>query len=278
MPMGHLARVLGISGPTRERMGLPARTSTRVPASGDAFHAEAGVVPLPPARKGRRPARPAVSAPVPGAVLCIRFDGVARLASAPLGGTLSATMPPEGGSGLSANWDPDGFDLRAYGEGPVAFLRDLAGASISRDLAAWRVPATFPHSEGGLALAVASAVPDGLARDLAEADLARFRLEDAAAATGVAGRLADAGRHCLALSPAWVADVPRGAGMEGTTYPVAFWLNPLDQEAARAGWYTVEQLDAWVSGTGPVPVPGVDPDRLRGVAAALAMLAMPSRR
>ena len=37
-----------------------------------------------------------------------------------------------------------------------------------------------------------------------------------------------------------------------TKYEVVFWLNPQEQQIYDANWYTVEQLDQWAKGEGPV--------------------------
>ncbi|NJM06118.1 hypothetical protein HC891_07820 [Candidatus Gracilibacteria bacterium] len=41
---------------------------------------------------------------------------------------------------------------------------------------------------------------------------------------------------------------------------IRFWLNPTDQNQYRSGWYTIDELLAWVRNSGPVLVPFEDED------------------
>ena len=54
------------------------------------------------------------------------------------------------------------------------------------------------------------------------------------------------GRAYLCLSPQWIS------GDRKSQHPVMYWLNPADQDKNNAGWFTVEELDQWIAGTGPV--------------------------
>jgi len=59
------------------------------------------------------------------------------------------------------------------------------------------------------------------------------------------------------MSPYWVGAFQSLAGRTGkptddTEHPVIFFLNPKDQVNNNHGWFTVEDLDKWISGTGPV--------------------------
>jgi hypothetical protein len=53
----------------------------------------------------------------------------------------------------------------------------------------------------------------------------------------------------FALSPRWAFDNEK----DKTKHPVMFWLNPQNQKDNNFGWYTVEELDQWINGEGPVP-------------------------
>lgn len=35
---------------------------------------------------------------------------------------------------------------------------------------------------------------------------------------------------------------------------IMFWLNPMDQQKNNYGWYTVEELEQWTRGEGPIPM------------------------
>lgn len=173
----------------------------------------------------------------------------------------SWTGPPS----TFASWDGDGFAIVAYGDRDRAFVRALASAITEGDLAIWTGRFSGnPFSPGGLAICRPSQVPDRYKREMLEADEERNRLRTAAKATGIYDRLEAAnaasgvtsrlfapfGYH--ALSPRWAEGFhPGGCDLE-TEHPVVFFLNPTDQQKAQHGWFTVEALDAWIEGRGPV--------------------------
>jgi hypothetical protein len=88
--------------------------------------------------------------------------------------------------------------------------------------------------------------------------------EDAAALgvasdkTGIIDRLAkhNAGKDwrdptkCgyYACKPSWIHEESK----YDTKYDVIYFLNPQEQHRCNFGWFTVEQLDQWLAGTGPV--------------------------
>ena len=89
------------------------------------------------------------------------------------------------------------------------------------------------------------------------ADLSQMRLNEAAEATGIRQRLdawrsgghdPDLARYYYALTPVW-APADRRAH---PAYPVLFRLNPANTRLNNWGIYTVEELEAWMRGAGPV--------------------------
>ena len=170
---------------------------------------------------------------------------------------LSFTAP------LHGAWDDRDLCLVARDEASIAALADLDAAARRGDLAMW--VGTFsrnPFDRPGLVVAIPSRVPEARKREMLESDLAANRLADAAEATGLGARIGEAvaatggslrspfGHY--ALSPGWLADRRMGRDVE-TAHPVAFFLNPMDQASNNHGWFTVEELDAWLEGKGPVP-------------------------
>lgn len=102
-------------------------------------------------------------------------------------------------------------------------------------------------------------------------DTERNRLQAAADATGIVQRIEAANRACgrrfppfrwHALSPDWAAGFRvDGKGFE-TDCDVVFFLNPAQQDRNNFGWFSVEELDLWLSGLGPIvkaPKPSVRP-------------------
>lgn len=54
------------------------------------------------------------------------------------------------------------------------------------------------------------------------------------------------GYYCL--KPRWVSENEKLQ----TRYPVIFFLNPMRQREHDYGWFTVEELEQWTEGRGPV--------------------------
>jgi hypothetical protein len=52
----------------------------------------------------------------------------------------------------------------------------------------------------------------------------------------------------FALSPSWKTNGE-------SKHPVMYWLNPRKQDKVNYGWFTVEQLEQWIEGKGPIPKP-----------------------
>jgi len=160
-----------------------------------------------------------------------------------------------------AAWGERSFAIFAYSERAKAAVTRLHGAIMSGDFAAWLGGGATgnPFGRDGLVVAVASMVPEAGARVMLEADVESRRLRAAVEATGIEERLREAGKGYYALSPRFRED---GDGLE-TGHPVVFWLNPRDQRESNFGWFTVEDLDGWIEGRGPVvsepPAPSPSP-------------------
>jgi hypothetical protein len=81
----------------------------------------------------------------------------------------------------------------------------------------------------------------------------RINLHEAAKATGIEEKVCAAlksdfgGKPFYALSPSW-------KNKQNTKHKVVFWLNPTDQQKNNYGWFTVEELEQWIEGKGPIPM------------------------
>lgn len=102
-------------------------------------------------------------------------------------------------------------------------------------------------SNGGINLSFNDRVPEQTKIDFDKKCADTKRLYEEAEKTGIAKRLKDAGLRYFALSPRWKTDP------KGSKYPVVFWLNPMEQDRNNFGAFTVEDLDAWIEGKGPIP-------------------------
>lgn len=158
---------------------------------------------------------------------------------------------------LAASWDERGFALRAFGEDERRALQDVHTALIAGDVALG-LGAAAPFGNSPISLVIVSRMSETMISAVREADLAHLRLQEAAEATGIAARLKAAGRGYYALKPSWVDRFGSLVGRDGvpreqTRHPVIFFLNPMEQRSFNYGWFTVEELDAWIAGFGPVP-------------------------
>jgi hypothetical protein len=116
-----------------------------------------------------------------------------------------------------------------------------------------------PFSVGGLAVVIPSLSPQEGLDTLREAHIDTRKLEEATVQTGIRDRIAAKRGNSLtsdfrlhALHPAWVGTL-RSRGKDDlvqTDHPVIFCINNGND---IHGWYTVEELDQWIStGTGKV--------------------------
>jgi len=147
------------------------------------------------------------------------------------------------------SWDDSAFAIVAFSARAKAFVTELSAAIEAGDAAFWPGSADVnPFGRKGLVAAIASRVPAETAARMAERDTQAETLAALSAATGIERRLREAGRQFFALTPrlASQSEAPT------TSHPVVYWLNPCEQAINEAGWYTVEELDEWIAGTGPV--------------------------
>lgn len=148
------------------------------------------------------------------------------------------------GLDFASAWDEANFFARAVSKEGDAILSEIADAFERGDIAIF-LGSGGVFKNAGLVVAIASKVPQNLKDTYDAACEDRRKLKATAEATGIYDRVPKS--RYYALSPSW--------NVEGhtTDHPVTFWLNPTDQNDNNYGWYTVEQLDEWMAGTGPVP-------------------------
>jgi hypothetical protein len=118
-------------------------------------------------------------------------------------------------------------------------------ALVNHRLAVGYGLSSTPFDRGGLNMVDTALLSEAAKQRLHDQDAEWLDIQDAAAASGIIERLAKAGLRYFALSPEW-ADKTAKTG-------VHFWLNPIEQDRNNWGWFTVEDLDAWIAGKGPIP-------------------------
>ncbi len=169
----------------------------------------------------------------------------------------------------ASEWDGCNFLMSATeGTAEAALMRDIYQACEKGDGFLLTFGSRNPFGRGGLAVGMIDKLPQMYKDQLLENDLASAALEKAwkPVREHLDGLLANPTFHELhkkylwkyewqreklsyfALSPKRLEDGP----VEGSAYPFMLWLNPNEQDLYASGWYTVEQIEQWSRGEGPV--------------------------
>lgn len=163
---------------------------------------------------------------------------------------LSAELRAREDDTLQAAWDQKSFGVIGCGE-DVIFLKRLHQAFLDKDVAIW-LGGGGPFENAGLCIGITSLIPDEGKKTMADADLDRIALQEATDKTGIIARLDAAKCRSYACSARWASEKEK----ERTKYPIIFWLNPVDQNDNNYGWFTIEELEQWIKGIGPIPKVG----------------------
>jgi hypothetical protein len=150
---------------------------------------------------------------------------------------------------IAAAWDDESFAVKVRGEDNRKYLAQIRDAFHQCNIAfLGQTVSSSWIKRSGLLLAIASEMPQSIHDEYIQHDKDQIRLKDAHLKTGITERLKAAGRGYFALSPHWL---PKDHA--GSAFPVYYWLNPREQQQNNYGYFTVEQLDEWIAGTGPIP-------------------------
>lgn len=162
---------------------------------------------------------------------------------------------------LLCAWSEDSFGVRTVGKEGREHLRKLYDAFRKTNVVIFLGGGGGnPFANSGLTLCIYTMLPAEAVEAARESDKDQIRLDKAAEDTGVKARLlaiqsADKSsrwsKRCsfFALSPRWVREDIK----KRTKYKIMFWLNPRQQDRNNSGWFTVEELDQWIEGEGPIP-------------------------
>lgn len=160
------------------------------------------------------------------------------------------------GKDIYSCWREDAFCVQAYSDEAREFISALHDAILSGDICLGHgVSQAFGRSP--LTLAIPSRMPPEVSRKILDDDLAHDRLIAAAFETGIEARLKAAGLGFYHLRPEWTDHFETLVGRKGkpsdeTEHQVIFFLNPMRQSETNYGWFTVEELDQWIDGQGPI--------------------------
>lgn len=162
---------------------------------------------------------------------------------------------------ITGAWDQRDFKIAAWTKEAQAFLEVIQQAADRSDLTVYT---GLPHNEHtgsyrhrGLVICITSLMPEDARFKINVEDEASEKLAQAVRDCGIVERINNApnvGYH--ALVPQFCFDDIKRDGKAinlDTVYPVMFFLNPQNQTANNHGWFTVEELDQWIAGSGPIP-------------------------
>lgn len=154
---------------------------------------------------------------------------------------------------VTGAFDDSDFAIGLYGDAAPQIAQNLQEGFEQGDIAIWQGGAPNPYSRGGLAIARASQVPQDWRRRYDELIAERAEVARLAEATGIVARIALANAQTSCGRLGYFALTPvRPMFERATAHPVMFLLNPRQQKENAFGYYTVEDLDLWIEGKGPV--------------------------
>lgn len=155
----------------------------------------------------------------------------------------------EAAPSMRSAWRDGRFIVRAFTDEDRDALRLVYKAMMTGDLAFGPAANLNPIGNNGPALVIASRMSEEAKMALLKEDVDYHKLKKAAEDTGIFKTLEKADKKYFALTPRWKAGSFED---RDTKFDVVFWLNPMQQQSYAAGYFTVEDLEAWAKGEGPV--------------------------
>jgi hypothetical protein len=144
-----------------------------------------------------------------------------------------------GSKDLIAGWDGKSFAVITRNKETGKLLKELYDAAMRLDLTIG-LGGGGPFKNKGLVLSIPSRWTAEGANELKSMDEEHAQLWIDWAATGMEDKLAAAGLKWYTLQPR----------RDGDTYSV--WVSPMDQQKYESSWCTIEQLEQWIKGEGPM--------------------------
>jgi hypothetical protein len=157
--------------------------------------------------------------------------------------------------GIAAAWDEKSFFVRAAVDS-ISKLREIWEAILAGDAAIW-IAGGGPFGGHGLFIMIVSRIPPEYLSQMAENDREVHEVAEYHASSGIEDLLRAAGKKWFSLKP---QRFPNGLRTQRSkpdyvvppSGGIAWWLNPQDQRNNEAGWYSLEDLQAWARNEGPV--------------------------
>lgn len=169
---------------------------------------------------------------------------------------------------LYTGWSDGDFGIHAATEEEIDFMKTIYQAILVKDACIW-VGAKQGFANGGMYIVIKSRVDKCNSDFMKEQDVDHLELLKTVKKIGIIKRLDkvnsdakvewywDAPCAYMCCSPHWIAedidDRQKKMKERNTKHPVIFRLNPHNQKSVNYGWFTVEELDQWIAGKGPIP-------------------------
>lgn len=143
-------------------------------------------------------------------------------------------------------WDGDSFGIHVQNEKDMKDLTRIYDRMMAGDVAVWLGGGGF-FQNAGLVLCVISTLPRVRLEEMYAADEDNFKLKQTSESMHIHEKIRAADFEYFALSPRWSKGCKKS-----TNYPVVYWLNPQRQNIYHAGLFSIEELEQWFDGKGPV--------------------------
>jgi len=167
---------------------------------------------------------------------------------------------------LGTAWDEGSFGIIVEGQRNQTCLEELHSAFLQKRVALWFGGGqTFGNP--GLCVGIVDAIPQEHLDALYESDKKYHGLIMESERIGIVQRIDELNRLYQEGKKWSIMDAPFGyyalspKWFEGGThnkrksqYKVMYWLNPMNQNRVNYGYFTVEELEQWLQGKGPIPM------------------------
>lgn len=147
------------------------------------------------------------------------------------------------GIGLRGAWSDDDFAAISSDPEDIKALKEIFNEFGKLNIAICFSAALPAFDNAGLVFAIADRLPQSVTEDWFQYDYNQHQLRLEVQLTGIEELLKNAGKGYYALSPRRRDD--------GSVW---YWLNPYEQNKNNAGWFTLEDLKAWIADAGPIPM------------------------
>jgi len=157
---------------------------------------------------------------------------------------------------IYAGWSTEDFGIYMKNDSED-MLMELYTALQNKEAAIW-LGGHGAFKNSGFIIGIVKNISDDNLKIMKDADEDQLKLNKAVKKSGILKRLEakqntkegyhrPCGYHCC--KAAWISE----NRAKDSYWNIMFWLNPQNQADNNFCWCTVEELDLWIAGTGPIP-------------------------